>query len=142
MIENFLMGAGAKMANNLVMGWLENSAEERKANAMKDAEVIRANVELVRETNKNHIASLSRALIFTLLTLAWCWMGIAGYMGLGGHAVETTALVPQSHGLFSRLFNQTELAPIPMKGTIPIYQWYQIMEMMMGAFVMPSRKSH
>jgi len=142
-IENFLMGAGAKLANNLVMGWLENQSEERKANAIRDKDILKAHVELVKETNKNHIASFSRAIIFILITLAWCWMGIAGYMGLGGEGqIETTALVPQQTGLLSRLFNQTDLAPIEMKGAIPIYQWYQIMEMMMGAFVMPSRKAH
>lgn len=140
MIQNFLMGAGAKMANNLVMGFFENQAEERRANAMKDAEVIRAHVELIKETNKNKIASISRAIIFILLTLAWCWMGIAGYMGGGGS--EMTALVPQTSGFFARLFNQSTLAPIEMKGSIPIFQWFQIMEMMMGAFVMPSRRSH
>jgi len=137
MIENFLMGAGAKMVNNLVMGWLENRADEIRSNAIRDEGVLRAHVQLIRETNKNHIASLSRAIIFTLITLAWCWMGIAGYMGGGG--AETTALVPQESGFFARLFNQPTPTPIEMKGSIPIYQWYQIMEMMMGAFVMPSR---
>lgn len=75
-------------------------------------------------------------MIFLMLTLAWCWMGVAGLTGMEVHA---SALIPQEPGWLSRFFNQTTLKAVDIKGSTLLYQWYQIMEMMMGAFVMPRR---
>ena len=138
MIENFLMGAGCKFIGNIATHWLENSAEERKYNAIRDAEQIKAHMELVKESNKHLISSISRAVIFTTLTATWCYMGIAG---LAMQGMDSTVLIPSEAGFFAKLFNHQTLKPIDIKGTTLLYQWWQIMEMIMGAFVMPSRKN-
>ena len=139
MIENFLMGSGVKIVGNLINSWMANSAEDKRNDRLRDAEAIKANVELIKITQKDWISKTSRALIFLMLTSAWCWMGISQVVS-GEQMQEYTALVPQSSGWLSRFFNQTELTTVKVTGPSFIYQWWQIMEMMMGAFVVPSHK--
>jgi len=138
LIQNFLMGAGVKLAGSLVQGWLENSAEERRASALRDAETIKAHTELAKETNRNVIMICCRAVIYICLTVTWCYMGI---IGLQQEGMETSVLIPNDAGFFGQLFHNQSLKKIDIKGTTLLYQWWQIMEMIMGAFVMPSRRS-
>ena len=137
MVENFLMGAGCKLLGTFVSQWLHNSAEERKANALHDEMMIKAHIELTKETNKDHIASLTRSVIYISITLTWCYMGM---YGLSQSGMESTVLVPNNSGFFGSLFHSQALKPITIKGTTLSYQWWQIMEMIMGAFVMPNRR--
>jgi hypothetical protein len=138
MIQNFLMGAGVKLAGGLVQGWLENSAEERRNSSLQDAEAIKAHVELAKETNRNVIMICVRGAVYICLTLTWCYMGI---YGLKQEGIETSVLIPNDAGFFGSLFHHQDLKKIDIKGTTLLYQWWQIMEMIMGAFVMPSRRS-
>ena len=138
MIENFLMGAGCKFIGNIATHWLENAAEERKYNALKDEKVIAAHLELVKESNKHWISSMSRAIIFILITATWCYMGV---YGLSMQGSESTVLVPNDPGFLGKLFHNQSLRGVEIKGTTLYYQWWQILEMIMGAFVMPSRKN-
>jgi len=137
MIENFLMGAGCKLLGTAVSQWLHNSAEERRANALRDEMVVKAHIELVKETNRDKIASLTRAVVYVAITATWCYMGIYGLSNIG---LESTVLVPNDAGFFGRLFHHQSLKAVDIKGTTLYYQWWQIMEMIMGAFVMPGRK--
>ena len=132
------MGAGVKLVGSMVQGWLENSAEERRSNALRDQEAIKAHVELAKETNRNVIMTCCRAFIYTCLTLTWCYMGI---IGLQQEGLETSVLIPNDAGFFGKLFHHQDLRKIDIKGTTLLYQWWQIMEMIMGAFVMPSRRN-
>ena len=104
---------------------------------MKDERMIKAHIQLTKETNKDHIASMTRAIIYVLITITWCYMGI---YGLSQSGVESTVLVPNESGFFGKLFHYQNLRPIDIKGTTLLYQWWQIMEMIMGAFVMPNRR--
>ena len=132
-----MLGAGCKLIGNVAAQWMQNSAEERRVNALRDAEATRAHVELVKETSRNVISSVSRAIIFCMLAGTWCYMGVAGI----GSDITTTVLIPSEGGWFARMLSHQSLKPVEIKGTTLLYQWWQIMEMMMGAFVMPSRKS-
>jgi len=137
MIQNFLLGAGCKLLGTFVSQWLHNSSEERKANALRDELLIKAHVELVKETNKDKISSCTRSVIYIAITLTWCYMGI---YGLSQQGTESTVLIPNDAGFFGKLFHNQALRGVEIKGTTLYYQWWQIMEMIMGAFVMPNRR--
>lgn len=132
------MGAGIKLAGNLVTSWMENAAEERRAAIMRDADIVKAQTELTKEVNKNATMVFARAFIYCALTLTWCYMGI---YGLSQESLETSVLIPNDPGFFGKLFHSQELRKVDIKGTTLLYQWWQIMEMIMGAFVMPSKRS-
>jgi hypothetical protein len=138
MMQNFLMGAGVKLAGSLITSWMENAAEERRNNALQDAKIIEAQVQLTRETNRNLIMICVRGVVYICITLTWCYMGI---YGLSQEGIETSVLIPNDPGFFGKLFHNQELKKVDIRGTTLLYQWWQIMEMIMGAFVMPSRRN-
>ena len=129
MIENFVLGAGVKLANNVALTWFEN----QKLNARLSEAEIKGHIKLAEINSGNRISSFSRAIIFCMLTAAWCWMGIAGLTGM---EVESSALIPTQPGFLARIFGSADMKVVDIKGSTLLYQWYQIMEMMMGAFVM------
>ena len=137
MVENFLMGAGCKLLGTFVSQWLHNSSEERKANALRDELLVKAHVELAKITNADKIASCTRAIIYISITLTWCYMG---FYGMSQQGTESTVLVPNDAGIFGKLFHSQTLRPVEIKGTTLYYQWWEIMQMIMGAFVMPNRR--
>lgn len=138
MVENFLLGAGVKLVGNLVTSWFDNNAEERRNNSLRNEKVIKAQVELTKETNRNAIMVIVRGIVYICITLTWCYMGI---YGLSQENLETSVLIPNDPGWFGKLFHHQDLRKVDIKGTTLLYQWWQIMEMIMGAFVMPSRKT-
>lgn len=138
MIENVLLGSGIKIVSNVINTWMSNRAEEIRSNALKDQEIIKAQVELAKENNRDIIGKLNRSLIFVMLIGCWCYMGIY-FMT---HVEDfQSALIPRKSGIFGKLFGSTEYAKVDVGGwSILFYQWFEIMQMVVGFFCVPSRR--
>ena len=139
MIENFLLGAGSKLVANLVNNWMANQAEARRSaelRAIQDHQVIMAHANLAKENNKGFISQLTRGVIYIMITVAFCYMGYYGIHNPDAHDV----LVPVRHGFLSKLFDKADIVRVQINGSVLLYQWWELMQMILGAFVIPSRK--
>ena len=48
MIQNVLMGAGVKLIGTFINNWMHNSAEGRRSNALRDADILQAHMEMAK----------------------------------------------------------------------------------------------
>jgi len=131
-----MMGVGFKILSNIINTHMANRHEELKANTLQDAAIIKAHIELAKEANKDLLGKISRFIIFFMLVSCWCFIGIYGIM----HPLdEMDIVVPVSKGLF-HLFDKPEFTVITISGSTLLWQWFQIMEMVIGFFVIPSKR--
>jgi len=137
MISNLLMGAAFKMGANVINTWMANKADEHRANMLKDADIVKAHIELAKENNKDLFTKISRSVIFFMLTGTFCYMGL---FVLHNYADFQEGLIPVKPGLISKLFSHTEYKAVGSGWNIIFFQFFQIMEMVIGFFVVPSRR--
>ena len=67
MITPLLMGAGVKLVTNVVNGWIHNSAEKDRANALRDSETTKAHIDLAKAANADKIGKINRSVIFLMI---------------------------------------------------------------------------
>lgn len=138
MIENLLLGSGIKIASNVINTWMANRAEEIRANTLKSQQIIQAQVELAKENNRDFIGKMSRSIIFIMLIGCWCYMGIYFLTHVDNFQ---EALIPRKSGLFGKVFGSSEYTSVKVGGwSILFYQWFEIMQTVVGFFCVPSRK--
>ena len=137
MITNLMCGAGIKIVSNLLNTWMANRADEVRGNSLKDQRIIQAHVQLAKESNRDRLGKVSRSIIFFMLIATWCYMGV---WGIHNPDVEMDVLVNKKTGFLGRLFNRTEFDTVRITGSVLLMQWFEIMEMVVGFFVVPSRK--
>lgn len=139
MIESFLFGVGGKLLSNLINSWL-SSSQDAKRDAVyshKDAAWVQAQVELQKELNKDHLAKITRMIIYIMVTSTFCLITLYAMM----YPVQTDVLVDVTGGLFSNLFRQKTqvVEPVHISGVV-FKDCLHVMIAVLGAFVTPSRK--
>ena len=136
-LENFAVGAAIKISSNILNHFFENSAEERKFNALQDTEAINAHIKLAEITSKDHVARWNRAIIFTMITGTYCVITIYSMV----YPEETSVLIDVSGGFLSSFFRQKEQVVETVNSSGIVFQkCFIIMEAVIGAFVVPSRR--
>ena len=136
-LDNFLVGAGAKVIGNVINHWFENSSEERKNNALRDAEVLKAHVELAKINNGDWIFKASRGIVFGSITFTFCYITIYSMC----HPEQTSVLIDVDKGFLSQIFRQESKVVKEINSSGFVFQkCFAIMEAVIGAFVMPSRR--
>jgi len=136
--SGLIMGSVLKLGVNVVNTLMANSAEEKKNNALRDAEVVHAHVELAKTVSNDPLTKIIRGTIFLMLVGTWCYMAI---YGLYHPDMKFDVLVPkENHWAVSNLWSRGGWQKISISGSILMFQWFQIMEMVVGFFVVPSRK--
>lgn len=126
-----LIGIGGKILSNVVNSLFANAAEKERHLRNQDATVIKAQVELAKEANKSVIGQLNRVLMFNMLIASWCYIGI--YMFTKGSNEMHSILLPKD-GWFS----MWEVRKV--SGAFLGYQWFLVVEMVVGFVCVPSRR--
>jgi len=136
-LENFALGAAIKIGSNVINHFFENTAEERKTNALKDSEILKAHIELAKITSSDKVARLNRALIFTMITGTYCIITIYSMI----YPAETSVLIDVNGGMLSNFFRQPgQIVQEVNSSGIVFQKCFIIMEAVIGAFVVPSRR--
>ena len=136
-LENFAVGAAIKISSNIINHFFENSADERKTNALKDSQILKAHIVLAKITSKDHVARWNRALIFSMITGTYCVITIYSMV----YPEETSVLIDVNSGFLSSVFRQkTQVVEAVNSSGIVFQKCFIIMEAVIGAFVVPSRR--
>jgi hypothetical protein len=138
MITPLLMGAGVKILTNVVNGWIHNSAEERRTSALRDAETTQAHIALAKHANSDKIGKVSRSIIFLMIIGTWCYIALHGLHH--PNAVYDIVLPKGSNWTFGSLFSSSEWEIKKITGSILMWQWFSLTEMILGFFCVPSRR--
>ena len=138
MITPLIIGAGVKLITNVVNGWIHNSAERDRVNALRDAETTQAHIELAKQVNGDKIGKISRSFIFILIIITWCYIAI---YGLHNPDISYDILLPKGSGWsINSLFTSSKWELKKINGSVLMFQWYSLTEMILGFFVVPSRR--
>jgi len=138
MLTPLLMGAAVKVGVNVINGWMHNSAEEKRAHILRDAEVVQAHVELAKAVQSDKITKLVRSLIFMMIIGTWCYMAI---YGLHNPTMEYDIILPKStNWSVQSVFSSSDWQVKKISGSVLMWQWFSLVEMIMGFFVVPSRR--
>jgi len=136
-LENFALGAAIKVGSNVLNHFFENTAEERKMNALRDVENMKLHIELTKLTSKDHVARINRAIIFTMITGTYCIITIYSMI----YPAETSVLIDVNSGFLSSIFRQKNQVVEAVNSSGIVFQkCFIIMEAVIGAFVVPSRR--
>jgi len=136
-LENFAVGAAIKIGSNIINHFFENSADERKTNALKDSEILKAHIVLAKITSKDLVARWNRAIIFSMITGTYCVITIYSMV----YPEETSVLIDVNSGFLSSVFRQkTQVVEAVNSSGIVFQKCFIIMEAVIGAFVVPSRR--
>ena len=138
MITPLLMGAGCKLLVNVVNSWMHNSAEEKRAHILRDKEVIEAHIELAKQVQKDHFTKIIRGLIFLMIVSVWCYLAIHGAHNPN---LEYDIVMPKGNNwTFGSLFSSSQWEIRKISGSVLMWQWFTLVEMILGFFVVPSRR--
>jgi len=138
MITPLLMGAGVKLVVNIVNGLMHNSAESARSNSLRDAETTSAHIELAKAVNSDKIGKISRSVIFMMIIATWCYIAL---YGLHNPDISYDIVLPKStNWSFGSLFSSSEWQIRKINGSVLMWQWFTLTEMILGFFVVPSRR--
>jgi hypothetical protein len=137
MIESILVGAGSKLIFNVVNSWFYNSEKNSERLHLREEAQIKAHIELMKLTNKNIIANLTRSICAFMVFGTWCFIGVYAMY----HPTETDILIPLKHGLIGRLFNQPESLVVPGRTPGILFQaWFEVTIAFVTMFSLHSRR--
>ena len=138
MITPLLMGAGVKILTNIVNGWIHNSAEKDRTNALRDAATTEAHIALAKEANGDKIGKVSRSVIFFMIIGTWCYIAL---YGLHHPDVIYNIVLPKGNNwTFGSMFSSSEWEIKKITGSVLLFQWFTLTEMILGFYVVPSRR--
>jgi len=136
MLSNFLMGSGVKLIANVINNWSANAAEERRTNALREKDAIEAHIRLAEIHNKDLTSKITRGIVFLMITGTFCYIGVWGIMN---PEQSNDVLIPIEKGFFN-LFGRTEFKAVETEGFPLMFQFWTGMEMILGAYIIPSRR--
>ncbi len=137
MIESVLVGAGSKLAFNLVNSFFHNSEKKAERKYLQDKALLSAHVELARINSKNKLSNATRSLCAIMIMGSWCFIGIYAMY----HPTETDVLIPLQHGFLSRLFSQPDSMIAAGRTPGVLFQsWFEVTIAFVTMFSLHSRR--
>lgn len=137
MIESVLIGAGSKLAFNVVNSWFAKAEKKDERKYLQDKETLAAHLELARINSRNKVSNATRSLCALMVIGGWVYIGIYAMH----HPVETDILIPIKHGLIGRLFNQPESVMVEGRTPGVLFQyWFEVTIAFVTMFSLPSRR--
>lgn len=137
MITNVMIGAGIKIISNVINTYFENQKHRDDLLAIRDQGIADAQAAIAETASKDLIGKVNRSILFTMLVGTWCYMGIWCI-----HNLDLTITIPVDTrvGLFSRLVERPVQQTINVTVGMILIQWYEVMQMVIGFFCVPSRR--
>lgn len=138
MITPLITGALVKLGVNVVNGYMHNLAEERRNNALRDKEIVKAQMELAKQVQSDKISKIIRGTIFLMIVSVWCYLAVHGAHNPN---LEYDIVVPKGNNwTFGSLFSSSQWEIRKISGSVLMWQWFTLVEMILGFFVVPSRR--
>jgi hypothetical protein len=139
MITPFLLGAGGKLLVNCINNGMHYLFELINKPEKEDSpEVINAKTEQLKAIEKDTFTKVVRGLIFLMIIGVWCYLAI---YGAHNPKHEYDIVVPKGNNwTFGSLFSSSQWEIRKISGSVLMWQWFTLVEMILGFFVVPSRR--
>jgi hypothetical protein len=140
-ILNTIMGAGIKLACNLINAWLEQKRQDQLALAARDEKMLDALIRSQTENAKDPFVQATRRVLFMSITFTMCFLMI--YYAMNPD-ITYNLIVPKGDnakwGFFSWVFGGKDWEIVEMTGGLMLASFMDLCFMVVGFYAIPSKR--
>ena len=140
-IFNTILGAGIKLACNLVNAWLEQKRQDQMMLAARDNEMMRAILDNQAQQASDPFVKVTRRILFMSITFTMCYL-----MVYYAHNPDISyeIIVPRGEGsklgLFSWVFGGKDWEVVKLTGGLMLSSFIDLCFMVVGFYAIPSKR--
>lgn len=139
-ILNTIIGAGIKVAANLINNWLEQKRHDQMLLASRDNDMLKALIENQNKRSSDPFVQKTRRVLFLTITFTMCFLMI--YYAMNPH-ISYDLIVPRGEGskwgFFSWIFGGKDWDVVKMTGGLMLASFMDLCFMVIGFYAIPSR---
>lgn len=140
-ILNTIIGAGIKLACNLINAWLEQKRQDQLALAARDEKMLDALIASQSENAKDPFVKVTRRILFMSITFTMCFLMIFYAMNPN---ITYNLIVPKGDnakwGFFSWIFGGKDWEIVQMTGGLMLASFMDLCFMVVGFYAIPSKR--
>lgn len=139
-VLNTIIGAGIKLAANLINYWLEQKRADQMILAARDNEMLQALIENQSKQALDPFVKVTRRILFLTITFTMCFLMI--YYAINP-TIQYDIIVPKGDGaklgFFSWIFGGKDWELVKMTGGLMLASFMDLCFMIIGFYAIPSR---
>jgi hypothetical protein len=132
-ILNTIIGAGIKLACNLINAWLEQKRQDQLALAARDEKMLDALIASQSENARDPFVKVTRRILFMSITFTMCFLMIYYAMN---PSITYNIIVPKGDGaklgFFSWIFGGKDWEVVQMTGGLMLASFMDLCFMVVG----------
>ena len=140
-ILNTILGAGIKLACNLINAWLEQKRQDQMMLAARDNQMVEALLKNQYNRAQDDFVKVTRRILFMSITFTMCFLMI--YYALNPD-ISYTLIVPKGEsgglGFFSWIFGGKDWEIVELTGGLMLASFMDLCFMVVGFYAIPSKK--
>ena len=140
-ILNTILGAGIKLACNLVNAWLEQKRQDQMMLAARDEKIVSAYLNNQAEQSKDPFVKITRRVLFMSITFTMCYLMIYYAHNPG---ITYQIIVPNGEstglGFFSWLIGGKDWTVVELTGGLLLSSFMDLCFMVVGFYAVPSKR--
>lgn len=140
-ILNTILGAGIKLACNLINAWLEQKRQDQMLLAARDNQMLEALIENQKSQASDAFVKVTRRILFMSITFTMCYLMI--YYAHNPN-ISYDIIVPKGEGarwgLFSWIFGGKDWEVVKLTGGLMLSSFIDLCFMVVGFYAIPSKK--
>ena len=139
-ILNTIIGAGIKLACNLLNAWLEQKRQDQLALAARDEKMLDALIASQEKNANDPFVKVTRRILFMSITFTFCFLMI--YYAMNPH-ISYDVIVPHGEsskmGFFSWIFGGKDFEVVRLTGGLMLASFMDLCFMVIGFYAVPSK---
>lgn len=140
-ILNTILGAGIKLACNLINAWLEQKRQDQMMLAARDDKIVTAYLNNQSEQSKDPFVKITRRILFMSITFTMCYLMI--YYAHNPN-ITYQIIVPNGDGVglgfFSWLIGGKDWSVVELTGGLLLSSFMDLCFMVVGFYAVPSKR--
>ena len=140
-ILNTILGAGIKLACNLINSWLEQKRQDQMMLAARDTAMLEAIIKNQEHQASDPFVKATRRILFMTITFTMCYLMI--YYA-HNPTITYDIIVPKGDGakwgFFSWVFGGKEWEVVTLSGGLMLSSFIDLCFMVVGFYAIPSKK--
>ena len=140
-ILNTILGAGIKLACNLINAWLEQKRQDQMMLAARDEKIVTAYLNNQSEQSKDPFVKITRRILFMSITFTMCYLMIYYAHNPG---ITYQIIVPNGAGgglgFFSWLIGGKDWSVVELTGGLLLSSFMDLCFMVVGFYAVPSKR--
>ena len=140
-ILNTILGAGIKLACNLINSWLEQKRQDQMMLAARDSAMLEAMIKNQEQQASDPFVKATRRILFMTITFTMCYLMI--YYA-HNPTITYDIIVPKGDGakwgFFSWIFGGKECEVVTLSGGLMLSSFIDLCFMVVGFYAIPSKK--